>query len=84
MAKSSLFICPFQNRFKNLVQFVVDWDESDLSTLNGLNPNCRAVIQVHQIHTSDASSHSVGISRRHAGTLCGHAAAPGALGWPLK
>ena len=54
MAKSSLLIGLLENRFKNLVQFVVDWDKSDLSTLNGLNLNRHPVIQVHQIHTSDA------------------------------
>ena len=51
MAKSSLLVCLFENRFKKFVQFAVDWDESDLSTLNGLNPNRHAVIHVH---TSDA------------------------------
>jgi len=37
-----------KNRFKNFVSFVVNWDESDPSTLNGFDPSRHAMIQVYQ------------------------------------
>ena len=37
-----------KNRFKNFVQFVVNWDEANPATLNGFDPNRHAMIRVYQ------------------------------------